>query len=194
MPSARRYSLVAIVLHWLSALGILALVAMGLAMTQLELAPMRKFELYQWHKSLGITVLLLTLLCLGWRLLRPPPALPPGMTKVERRAANGAHILLYGLLIGMPLTGWAVVSASPFNIPTLLYGTIPWPHLPVIATLVDKASAEKLLAVVHAGGAWILIALLMLHVGAALRHHFILRDDTLRRMLPLVARRPGAVR
>jgi cytochrome b561 len=193
MPSARRYSLVAIVLHWLSALGILALVAMGLAMTQLELAPMRKFELYQWHKSLGITVLLLTLLRLGWRLFRPPPALPPGMPKVERRAAHGAHILLYGLLIGMPLTGWAVVSASPFNIPTLLYGTIPWPHLPVIATLADKANAEKVLAVVHASGAWILIALLVLHVGAALLHHLILRDDTLWRMLPLVARRPGAV-
>lgn len=182
-PSGR-YTRVAIALHWLTALAVLALLAIGLAMTQMDLAPLRRFQLYQAHKSIGITVLLLSLLRIGWRLVHPAPPLPAAMPRIERRAASAAHGLLYVLLIGMPMTGWAVVSASPFNLPTLLYGAIPWPHLPGFASLADKAAAEKALALVHASGAWILIALLVLHVGAALRHHLLLRDDILRRMLP----------
>lgn len=184
----RRYTRVAIALHWLTAAAVLALIGIGLVMTQTDLAPMRRFQLYQWHKSIGITVLLLSLVRIAWRLFHPAPPPPGAMPRIERRAASAAHGLLYLLLIGMPLTGWAVVSASPFNLPTLLYGTIPWPHLPVVSTLADKAGAEKALALVHASGAWLLIGLLALHVGAALRHHLILRDDTLRRMLPSVAR------
>jgi cytochrome b561 len=84
----------------------------------------------------------------------------------------------------MPLVGWALVSASPFNIPTVLYGVVPWPHLPIVTDLPNKAAVEAGLKLVHASGAWFLIALLVLHAGAALRHHFVLRDDTLRRMLP----------
>lgn len=190
----RRYTVVAIAFHWVIALGILGLVVMGLAMTQFDLAPLRRFELYQWHKSLGITVLLLSLLRLGWRATHRPPPLPAAMPPLERRAAHAAHGLLYGLLVAMPLSGWAVVSASPYNLPTLLYGAIPWPHLPAISTLADKASAEAVLKVVHTGGAWLLIGLLVLHVGAALRHHLVLRDDTLRRMLPTAPSRSGATR
>jgi cytochrome b561 len=102
----------------------------------------------------------------------------------ERAAASAAHGLLYLLLVGLPLTGWAVVSLSPFNIPTVLYGLVPWPHLPLASLLPDKASAEGALKLVHAYGAWLLTALLVLHVVAALRHHLILRDDVLHRMLP----------
>jgi cytochrome b561 len=102
----------------------------------------------------------------------------------ERAAASAAHGLLYLLLVGLPLTGWAVVSLSPFNIPTVLYGLVPWPHLPLALLLPDKASAEGVLKLVHAYGAWLLTALLVLHVAAALRHHLILRDDVLHRMLP----------
>ncbi|NEU14285.1 cytochrome b [Methylobacterium sp. BTF04] len=186
-----RYTVVAIVLHWASALGVLALIGMGLAMTQLDLAPLRRFQFYQWHKSVGITVLLLTLLRLAWRLLHPAPPLPDAMPPAERRAAGAAHGLLYLLLLGMPLTGWALVSASPFNIPTVLYGLVPWPHMPVVSDLADKAGAEAILKAVHDYGAFALIALLALHVGAALRHHLILRDATLRRMLPLAPVRTG---
>ena len=181
---SRRYTRVAILLHWLSALCVLALIGMGLAMVHLELAPMRRFQMYQWHKSVGITVLLLTGLRFGWRLAHSPPPHPDGMPVRERRAAALAHVALYGLLIGLPLTGWAVVSLSPFNIPTILYGLVPWPHLPLARYLSDPAAAEGVVQRMHAYGAWVLTALLILHVAAALRHHLILHDDVLSRMLP----------
>lgn len=182
--SARRYSAVAILLHWASALGVLVLIGLGLTMTHATLAPLRQFQLYQWHKSVGITVLALTALRVLWRLTHRPPPYPAGMPARERRAAAAAHHLLYLLLVGLPLTGWAVVSLSPFNIPTVLYGIVPWPHLPLAAIVPDPGSAEAVLKRVHALGAWFLAALLAVHVAAALRHHLLLRDDVLRRMLP----------
>jgi cytochrome b561 len=191
VATPRRYTLVAIVLHWLIALGILVLLALGLAMTRGGLPPMDRFAFYQWHKSVGLTVLVLMGLRVLWRLFHRPPPLPEAMPKAERRAAGAAHLALYGLLLAMPLVGWAMVSASPYNIPTVLYGVIPWPHLPVLPELPNKAAVEGVLKLLHSYGAWLLIALLVLHVGAALRHHLVLRDDTLWRMLPLV-RRAGA--
>ena len=191
VATPRRYTLVAIVLHWLIALGILALLGLGLAMTRGSLPPMDRFAFYQWHKSIGLTVLVLMVLRVLWRLFHTPPPLPVAMPKAERRAAGAAHLALYGLLLAMPLVGWAMVSASPYNIPTVLYGMIPWPHLPVLPELPNKAAVEGVLKLVHSYGAWLLMALLLLHVGAALRHHLALRDDTLWRMLPLVPR-PGA--
>ena len=182
---ARRYTIMAILLHWTSALCVLALIGMGLVMTHAGLAPMRQFQLYQWHKSVGITVLALTALRLAWRLLHRPPPHPVAMPLHERRVAGAAHGLLYTLLVGLPLTGWAVVSLSPFNIPTVLYGLVSWPHLPLASLVPDQAAAEGALKWVHASGAWFLTALLVLHIAAALRHHFILRDDVLRRMLPV---------
>ncbi len=183
-----RYTSVAIVLHWLIALAILEQIALGLAMTQSGLAPVRQFQLFQLHKSVGITILLLVLLRVLWRLVHRPPPLPAAMPAVERRAAEGTHLVLYALLLFMPLTGWAVVSASPFNIPTVLYGIVPWPHLPVLSSLHDKAPVEAVLKAVHAYGAWVLIALLVLHVLAVLRHVLVLDDDVLWRMLPLFPR------
>jgi cytochrome b561 len=183
MPRTR-YGAVAIGLHWLIALGILALIAIGLAMTHIGLGPMAKFQLYQLHKSIGITVLFATMVRVLWRLIHRPPPLPVTMPPLERRAAEGAHVALYVFLFFLPLTGWALVSASPFNIPTVLYGLIPWPHLPVLSTLADKAPVEHLLKLIHGKGAWLLIALAAIHAGAAFRHHFILRDGIMQRMLP----------
>ena len=106
------------------------------------------------------------------------------MPKLERRAAAATHIGLYLLMIVLPLSGWALVSASPYNIPTVLYGIVPWPHLPVFKDVIDKAPVEAALKLVHHALAYALIAIVALHVGAALRHHFILRDGILWRMLP----------
>ncbi|GLS19963.1 cytochrome b561 [Labrys miyagiensis] len=181
---SQRYTWVAIILHWVMALGILALAVMGLAMTHLTLSPMRLFQLYQLHKSVGITILLAAFLRLAWRLMNHPPKLPTAMPAIERMAAAGGHLLLYVFLFALPLTGWALVSASVFNIPTVLYGVVPWPHLPFLSTLTDKAPVEAVFKTVHAYGAWALIALVSLHAAAALRHHFILGDDVLLRMLP----------
>ncbi len=184
VPPRTRYTSVAIALHWLIALGIFAMLAMGLVMTHVKLAPLMVFKLYQLHKSVGITILLAALLRLLWRFTHRPPALPSDMPQWEKGAAEGTHVVLYLLMIGMPLVGWALVSASPLNIPTVLYGVIPWPHLPVFADLHDKAHVAPILGMIHAYGAYALIALLLLHAGAALRHHFVMRDEVLRRMIP----------
>jgi len=183
-----RYHAVSIALHWLIALGILALIAIGLAMTHLALAPLLKFQLYQLHKSIGVTVLLAVLLRILWRLGHRPPPLPE-LKRLEKAAADGMHGLLYVLMVALPLTGWALVSASPFNLPTVLYGLVPWPHLPILATLEDKAPVEAVLKFTHGKLGWLLLVLIVVHVGAALRHHFVLRDGVLRRMLPFATPR-----
>ena len=126
--SGARYTSVAIFLHWIMAVGILGLLIVGLTMTHATLPLMRKFHLYQLHKSIGITILLAAFVRLAWRLTHRPPPLPAHMTTNERSAAEGGHALLYILLFGIPLTGWALVSASVLNVPTLLYGHIHWPR------------------------------------------------------------------
>jgi cytochrome b561 len=188
MPLARsgaRYGVVAIFLHWVMALGIVALAVIGLYIVHGHPEPMRLFRLYQLHKSIGITILLAAILRLGWRLLQHPPRLPASMPPVERRVAAGGHWLLYAFLFALPLTGWALVSSSVYGIPTVLYGVLPWPDLPIFSTLADKQRVETLLQHVHAYMAWTLIAVVAGHAGAALRHHFIKRDAVLWRMLPI---------
>jgi cytochrome b561 len=178
-----RYHAVAIVLHWVIALGLLTLIVMGLAMTHLALPAMAKFQLYQLHKSIGVTVLLAVLLRILWRATHRPPPLP-ALPPLEKAAAEGTHGLLYVLMLAIPLTGWALVSVSPFNLPTVLYGLVPWPHLPVLPELPDKAQVEPVVKFIHGKLAWALAALVALHAGAAFRHHFVLRDGVLHRMLP----------
>ena len=179
-----RYTAVAITLHWVMALGVLALAALGLVMVHGHLGLGRKFALYQLHKSIGVTVLIVAVLRLAWRYAYPPPPLPTHMPPLERLTAHAGHWLLYFYLIALPLTGWALVSASVLNIPTHLYGVIPWPHLPELSSLHNKAPVEAFLKMIHRYGAWTLLVLIAGHAGAALRHHFVLKDGVLLRMLP----------
>ena len=110
------------------------------------------------------------------------------MPQLERLSAHAGHWLLYFYLIALPLTGWALVSASVLNIPTHLYGVIPWPHLRVLSSLHEKAPVEALLKSIHRYSAWTLLVLVAGHAGAALRHHFLQKDDVLLRMLPRLRR------
>ena len=192
--SGARYTSVAIFLHWIMAVGILGLLIVGLTMTHATLPLMRKFHLYQLHKSIGITILLAAFVRLAWRLTHRPPPLPAHMTTGERSAAEGGHALLYILLFGLPLTGWALVSASVLNVPTLLYGHIHWPHLPFLSSLPHKAPVEAVLKQAHRYGAWLLTAVVLGHALAALRHHFVQRDEVLRRMLPFAGGEPHSTR
>ena len=187
-----RYSTVAIALHWLIAALILANIALGWRMNRIE--GLTKFELFQLHKSIGITVLLLSLIRLGWRLANPPPPLPADLSRFERIGALLSHWSFYVAMIALPLSGWVIVSASPYNLPTVLFKTVPWPHLGFVHDL-PMATRKLLDANVgefHAYLAWSLLALVALHVAAALKHHFFDRDEVLHRMLPLVRRRRAA--
>ncbi len=178
-----RYSAVAIILHWVIALGILVQILMGLAMMHLKMPIMLKFQLFQLHKSIGITVLLAVLLRIFWRLTHRPPALHMALPKLERLAADGTHFTLYLFMLGLPLTGWALVSVSPFNIPTVLYGFLPWPNMPIVSALPGKQNADAVMTFVHSRLGFVLIGLIVLHVAAALRHRFLLRDKIFQRML-----------
>ena len=184
MAAPLRYGRVAIGLHWLSAAAVFALLGLGWWMTALPNGATLKFVLFQWHKSVGVTVLLLSLMRLAWRLAHRPPPLPAAMPDWERRAALLGHASLYGLLFILPLTGWAVVSTAAYNIQTLLYGVVPWPHLPVLPTLAAKAKVNAVAVMAHKAEVWALVGLLAVHVGAALRHHWVGHDDVLTRMLP----------
>ncbi|GBQ70418.1 cytochrome B561 [Acetobacter lovaniensis NRIC 0474] len=153
-------------------------------MDHLLLDTMRVFQIYQLHKSIGITVMFLIALRIGWRLTHPAPALPTDILPLEKKGAHLVHLALYGLQVILPLSGWAMVSVSVLGIPTVLFDTVPWPDLPVLSTLPDKAPVEAVLKVLHHWAAWGLLALITLHVAAALRHQFVLHDHVLRQMLP----------
>ena len=184
----------AILLHWLIALMILGLFASGLWMadainddSQRQLA----FTIYQIHKSFGLTVLALTVLRIVWRLLHPVPPLPDGMSGVERFGAHASHLAFYALMLAMPLSGWAMVSVSPSSVATFYFELFQVPHLPVLVDLGIKAkeTLEPMLKNAHAWLAYGAMALLILHVLAALKHHFVNRDAVLARMVPGVSPR-----
>ncbi|MEM9706401.1 MAG: cytochrome b [Pseudomonadota bacterium] len=190
-----RYTNVAIGLHWLIALMLIGQIAGGWYMTHVpEPFSALQFQLYQLHKSFGLMVLFLSLIRLGWRLSHKVPGLPDGMKSWERIGARISHIGFYVLMIGVPLGGWAVVSASPFaeSVPTLIFGVVPWPHLPFFVHVEDKQALYALISRMHMVFAFTILALFFLHVGAALKHHFIVRDGVLARMAPFLRSRGNA--
>jgi cytochrome b561 len=181
-----RYSTIAILLHWTIAATIVAQLAIGLWMVRaIRLAGSQAvaFHAYQWHKSIGLTILVLSLLRLCWRLANPPPPLPTTMTKLQRKAANTLHVLFYVLMLGTPLVGWFMVSASPLGLPTMVFGLFEWPHVPWLAGI--GGGIEAALKTAHRSMGYAFIVLLVLHVAAALKHHLRDRDEVLARMLPL---------
>lgn len=187
MTRSPSYTAVAITLHWLTAIAILLLLIAGLWMTDAIKQPDTRnfaYKVYQWHKALGLTVLVLTLARIGWRLLNPPPPLPTGMSRLERMGAAFSHAAFYGLMLGLPLAGWAMVSVSPFGLPTMIFGLFEWPHIPWLVDIADKKPVEAVFKSAHKYMGFGLMALLGLHIGAALKHHFVNRDDVLARMLP----------
>jgi cytochrome b561/polyisoprenoid-binding protein YceI len=208
--AAAEYSAVAKALHWLIAAFILAQIPLGLIMTEMQEANLaaagahqaspypvlQVFNLYQLHKSMGVTVLGLVLLRLLWRFASPPPSLPASMPWLEREGAKAAHLLLYALMFALPLTGWALVSVETRTpIPTILYRTVPWPHIPFLATLPkdEKNTLHALFDSAHSILGWILLAAVVIHVVAALRHGLILKDGVMSRMLPRVLRKSRSV-
>lgn len=177
-----RYSKVAISLHWLIALMIIGLLIVGFVMGEIDKANPLKYQLYQLHKSFGITVLALSLLRLVWRLTHRTPPLPPESKRWEKAIAHLTHFGFYGLMIGLPLVGWLGVSTSPLKIPTMIFGLFQLPHLPFFQ---NTPGASHQLFELHETMAYILIGLLCLHAGAALKHHFMLKNDVVLRMTPL---------
>ncbi|MFD9899243.1 cytochrome b [Mesorhizobium sp. NPDC059025] len=173
-----RYGWIAILLHWLIAPLLIGQIVLGLAMVRVA-SQRTAFELIQLHKSLGFLLLGLVVLRVGWRLANAAPRLPAGTGRLERRAAPAAHVALYALQLLLPLTGWALVSASVLEIPSMPFDLFVMPNLPVAVS--DRGEAWWRAA--HAYLAYVAIALVAVHVLAALRHHFRLGDNVLARMI-----------
>lgn len=168
------YTPVAKGLHWLMAVLIVGLLVLGMTMTALPLSP-QKLTLYSWHKWLGVSVFLLVWLRLAWRVTHRPPALPQTLSPPMRLAAHAGHAALYVLMVAIPLSGWLMSSAKGFQ--TVWFGVLPIPDL-----LGRDRALGDLLQQVHQGLNLLLMLTLAGHVLAALWHHFVLKDDTLRRM------------
>ncbi len=174
MSAALRYSTPAIVLHWLVALLIFVAFPLGVYMAELPLSP-DKLKLYSYHKWIGITILMLASIRVMWRVTHTPPPLPGDMARWQRRASQVVHGLLYVLILAIPLSGWLMSSAKGFQ--TVWFGVLPLPDL------VDKDKAlGDLLAGVHQALNFTLLALVILHVVAALKHHFFERRPFMQRM------------
>ncbi len=170
------YTATAKALHWLMALIIFGLIALGLYMTGLPMSP-KKLQVYSWHKWAGVTLFVLLLVRVAWRITHRPPPLPWQMGRLQQLAAHAGHLGLYLMMMALPISGWLMSSAKGFQ--TVWFGVLPLPDL----LAKDKVLGDQLQAL-HQTLAWLLIAMLVVHVLAALKHHWLDKDDILTRMLP----------
>lgn len=180
--TAQRYSATAIFLHWAIALALAFQLALGWRLEDVPKGP-PLFAAYQLHKSIGITILLLTLLRLLVRLLRPRPSVMADGIWAER-LAKAVHWAFYAVLLLAPLTGWILVSTARIKIPTLLFGVVPWPHLPLPSAFHEPTEP------LHNLMAFGAVGLFLLHVAGALRHQFIKDENILGRMVPFLSAGP----
>jgi cytochrome b561 len=178
MPNAKaasRYSAVAQTFHWV--IAALVIVQFFLA-NQYHNAPLaKKIAPIATHKSVGMTILMLAIMRLVWRLFNPPPGLPQGMSRLEQIGAKFTHFAFYFLLFAMPLSGWLMSSAKNYSVS--YFGLFTWPDL-----VKPNEQAFDLLKETHETLSTVLLVLAILHVLAALKHHFWNKDDVLKRMLP----------
>jgi cytochrome b561 len=175
----RRYSNTAVVIHWITAALVLLQIWLGLSFADMAQGPARG-ELFNWHKTIGALILLATLGRLTYRLMNPPPAMPEDLPRWERVAAIWNHRLFYILLIGLPIGGLVAVSGHANGAATTpLLGGVPLPLIPGISKETGELAGNM-----HGLLAWALIALIAVHVGAALKHQFIDKAPSAGRMPP----------
>lgn len=192
MTSQTRYSTVAMTLHWMLAFLLVGMVFFGWQADDARGA-LRAGDgsvtieevrfLFNWHKTVGLLVLVLSLVRLGWRLTHKAPPLPEGMKPIEKTIAKAAHWGFYALMIGLPLGGWLAASTSSGADAGLLFNN---PSLPIPALTGPNEALHETAGFMHSKGAWALLILLGLHVLAGLKHHFVDRDDVLTRMIPFL--------
>jgi cytochrome b561 len=170
-----RYGAIAQLFHWI--VVVLIITQFWLALTAEGQPLAQKASTLILHKSIGMTVFALAVLRLAWRLVNPVPPVPATAPRWQQLGAHASHIALYSLILITPLLGWLMSSARGF--------TVSWFHLITLPDLVQKNEASyKLLVTSHEVAAWTLFGVAVLHVAAALKHHFFDRDNVLRRMLP----------
>ena len=168
-------------LHWLTLIFILSLAIVGLFMTELANGPL-KIQVYALHKSFGLTVLGLTIIRLVWRLFSITPKITANMPTWQNLIAKLTHGLLYLLLFAMPISGWLYNSAAGF--PLKYFGLFKLPKLSDYNPELKQLAGDA-----HETFFYILAMLMLIHAGAALKHHYLDKDNTLTRMLPWLAKK-----
>jgi cytochrome b561 len=174
--SRGRYTAVAQALHWIVAALIVTQFTLAWRADDLPLG-MHKLALLARHKSFGMTVFMLAILRLAWRMFNPPPTLPDGMSSIERFLARSTHVAFYVLLFAMPLSGLLMSSAKNYSVSW--FGVFTWPNL-----IAPNERGFEFLKSTHYVLSIVLFAVAILHILAALKHHFWNKDDVLTRMLP----------
>lgn len=168
-------------LHWLMALMILGMFVLGWTAVNYPMSP-DKLKLFIWHKSFGLTLLALVVVRILWRLVNATPVPPSGVSTSEQRAARTGHIVLYLLMLLMPVSGYIINSTANFQ-----FRFFGGPRVPNLIPA-DK-SWQEVAETVHLATFWIFALVLLIHVTAALRHHFVRKNDVLVKMLPIPDRR-----
>lgn len=182
-----KYNKTSIILHWIIALAIILQLAFGLWMVEaIKVGQTRNiaYEAYQYHKSFGIIILILSLIRVIYRFLHKAPNLPSGMNYFEIVASKISHYSLYFLMIAVPLMGWAMVSTSSYGLPTMIFGLFEWPHLSFLNKVSDVLGLNIFFNNSHKLLSYSMIILLLIHIAAAAKHHFIDKDGLIKRMLP----------
>lgn len=172
-----RWGAVQQTLHWFVVIAAVTQLTLGFTFTSLAQDNPIRGTLFGAHATVGVIILIVMLVRLGWRLSNPVPSLPDTLKSWEKGLARANHWLLYLLLIGMPIGGYVLVNAHGHAVP--FFGA----ELPQL--IPANEALEETVEVVHIAGAFTIIGLVILHVVGALRHEFVLRDNTLRRMTPL---------
>lgn len=172
-----RYGAVAQLLHWTIVVLVICQFVLGFTASGMPIS-MQRLVILVRHKSIGMTILALALVRLGWRAFTPAPPLPVAMPGYQKTAAHLSHVLLYFLIIAMPIVGWITSSASHLTV--TWFGLFAFPNL-----VGPDVQLAKLAKATHAAMAWTLLAVASLHAAAALWHHFKLKDNVLLRILPL---------
>ena len=185
---AESYDPFTIILHWLIAVLIVGSIALGFVMVRLSIDPTLQFSLFQWHKSFGMLALLLAIIRLLYSLIFVRVGRVVGMSAIEHLGARTVHHLLLAFSVVVPLAGWVIASISPLEIPTFAFDLVVIPHLP----LAKSDAGEAWWSAAHAVLAYSALALVLLHSGAALYHHYRRRDDVLTRMLGVRRRMTSA--
>ncbi len=154
---------------------------LGLILGELPLSPL-KLKLFTWHKGLGITILLLAVLRILWRITHPPPALPAELPRWQHRSSQGVHYFLYALIVAIPLSGWLMSSAK--GVQTVWFGMLPLPDL-----IAKNKELGGMLKNLHTSLNYTLLGLVLLHLAAVVKHQWVNHDSILVRMLPRWRRR-----
>lgn len=179
MKTPERYHYFVILLHWVMALGFILMLASGLVMENVALDKALQFQLIQWHKSLGVLLLLALILRIVLRIMTTKPPMPQSLSARDRSLAHLWHHGIYVWMITLPVSGWIVVSSSVYGLPTIVFGWFTWPHIPTVAA---NSAIHAAAEISHQLLAYSFLALIIVHVAAVIKHAWFDRINLLPRM------------